>query len=487
MHCGDLAIPGTLCFVVRRIQRYLLHQEIASGGMGAIYLAKLPSEGGFSKVVAVKVMHAQYARNADFRAMFLDEARIVAGIRHPNVVSTLDILEEGGELFLVMDYVHGPSLSSVLADLRDTEDLLAQEISAAIMVDVLEGLGAAHEARSDRGAALGIVHRDISPQNILLSSDGTARVVDFGIALAADRLHLTTPGEVKGKASYMPPEQAQGHAVDRRADIYAVGVTMFELCTGRRPFLGKMTEVMLKQITEAPPRPSALHSRVTPDLERVILKAMAKDPEARYDSARAMADAIRGAIVLPQRRVVADWLSLHQKRFFERRDAQLFELQAIDTGPGQSLIAAALAFPDDATIPDGALRMSPRRWPYALVLAGIVLGGTGAGIAYKRQNVHEDDVEGATRSHPATVLLDAGEALTPAVVNPPADASAAIVPSVDATVSAAPRLVVVDRRRAPPTVVTQETTKVQRKPLEPCCVHGLRKAFSNCSEEGCPP
>jgi eukaryotic-like serine/threonine-protein kinase len=184
------------------LDRYVLHDEIASGGMGAVHLARLRGARGFARTVAIKRLHPHVARDPDVLAMFLDEAHLAARVRHPNVVATLDVVAQGDEVFLVMEYVEGESLSR----LQKTPEI-PLAIASAIVCDMLHGLHAAHEAVSERGEPLQIVHRDVSPQNILVGLDGATRVVDFGIAKAASRLQTTRDGVIKGKLRYMAPEQ----------------------------------------------------------------------------------------------------------------------------------------------------------------------------------------------------------------------------------------------------------------------------------------
>src|SRR5262245_51026591 len=169
------------------IGRYALHGELASGGMATVHLGRLLGPVGFSRTVAIKRLHAQYAQDPEFVSMFLDEARLAARIRHPNVVPTLDVVATSGELFLVMEYVPGESLSRLARAARDRMERMPPRIVSAIMSGVLHGLHAAHEAKSERGEPLGIVHRDVSPQNVLVGTDGVARVLDFGVAKAAGR------------------------------------------------------------------------------------------------------------------------------------------------------------------------------------------------------------------------------------------------------------------------------------------------------------
>src|SRR5580700_10113505 len=210
------------------VGRYALHHEIASGGMATVHIGRLLGPVGFARTVAIKRLHAHMARNPEFVAMFLDEARLAARIRHPNVVSTLDVVATEGELFVVMEYVPGDSLARLLHAAREAGEPVPLPVAASIMVDVLHGLHAAHEASDERGQPLGLVHRDVSPHNVLVGTDGAAHVIDFGIAKAAGRAQVTREGQLKGKLAYMAPEQLKGGTggskVDRRADVFGAAV-----------------------------------------------------------------------------------------------------------------------------------------------------------------------------------------------------------------------------------------------------------------------
>ena len=200
----------------RLVGRYEVHDRIAAGGMATVHLGRLLGAAGFSRTVAIKRLHDGYAKDPEFVAMLLDEARLAALIRHPNVVPTLDVVAEDDELLVVMEYVEGDSVAHLTKLAQSAGQRVPVPFAAAILAQALHGLHAAHEARDKKGEPLGIVHRDVSPQNILVGVDGVARVLDFGIAKAASRATSTEDGQVKGKTAYMAPEQLQHGAVDRR-------------------------------------------------------------------------------------------------------------------------------------------------------------------------------------------------------------------------------------------------------------------------------
>src|SRR5579859_6812309 len=204
--------------------RYGLFEQIGLGGMARVYLGRLFGSGGFTRVVAVKRMHRQLSGEPEFVTMFRDEVRLTSRIIHPNVVQTLDVVEDGGEIFLVMDYVHGQSLAELMRQIAHRGQAVPPAVASSIICGVLHGLHAAHEARSENDEPLGIVHRDISPQNILVGRDGVPRVLDFGIAHGAGREHFTREGQIRGKMSYIAPEILRGRGVDARADIYSISV-----------------------------------------------------------------------------------------------------------------------------------------------------------------------------------------------------------------------------------------------------------------------
>src|SRR4051812_46949225 len=219
----------------RRVGRYLICAEMASGGMATVHLGRLLGPAGFSKIVAIKRLLPQFAADPEFLSMLIDEARLASVISHPNVVSSLDVVVEDNELLLVMEYVQGETLAQLIRLARKRNASPPIGIIQRILCDALEGLHAAHTA-SVGGQPLNIVHRDVSPQNIMVGANGVARVLDFGIAKAESQSQITRPGMVKGKFSYLSPEQMRGLPVDPRTDVFAAGVVLWESLTGERLF-----------------------------------------------------------------------------------------------------------------------------------------------------------------------------------------------------------------------------------------------------------
>lgn len=439
---------------MRRVGRYRVDEPIAFGGMASVHLARLEAELGFRRIVAVKAMHVHLAKDPEFRAMFLDEARTVARIRHANVVATLDILAEADDILLVMDYVHGPSLAAVLAATREAP--IPLPIAAKLTLDVLEGLHAAHDARDDDGKPLAVVHRDVSPHNVLVGDDGVARVMDFGIAIAADRSRMTKAGEVKGKIVYMAPEQARGEEVDARADVYAVGSAFFELLTRRTPFDGTYSETMFRLLSEPPMIPSALRGDVPPELDAIILCALSKDKEERFPSARVMADSLRGTATLASAQDVAAWVVATMPDFFRERDERIARFVAAPVAgvasSGTPVVASssdvpATLVPDEAVVPTAApvaVREGPtRRWHGAVfvALAGAILALGAVIVARSPTTARQTQVEAASTSATDTVSSSALKALplmAPATPAPSAEPPTAVSPSPPAVASGAP-------------------------------------------------
>jgi eukaryotic-like serine/threonine-protein kinase len=315
---------------VRIIGRYALHHEIAAGGMATVHLGRLLGPAGFSRTVAIKRLHAQYAKDPEFVSMFLDEARVAARIRHPNVVSTLDVVALEGELFIVMDYVEGESLSRLVRQARAKGERVPTNVALSIMTHVLYGLHSAHSAKGERGEALDIVHRDVSPQNILIDTEGIVRVVDFGVAKAVGRLQTTRDGQLKGKLSYMAPEQLRGAKVDARTDVFAASVVLWELLTGQRLFQGDNEAATFGMILECKVRaPSAEGAEISPEIEEILLRGLAAEPEKRHETALDMAEALEHATLQrPTQRVIGRWVRELAVDTLKRRAEAVRELES---------------------------------------------------------------------------------------------------------------------------------------------------------------
>ncbi|HNI59600.1 MAG TPA: serine/threonine-protein kinase [Pseudomonadota bacterium] len=277
--------------------KYELLAHLATGGMAEIYLARMAGSDGFSKLVVVKRLLADLAKDKEYVQMFLDEARINARLNHSNIVQVLELGEVDGQYFIAMEYVSGLSVAQVgkLATQRLGE--VPQNIACGILLQACAGLHHAHETKLSDSDELGIIHRDVSPQNLLLTYEGFVKVVDFGIAKAEGRETRTQAGMVKGKFAYMSPEQCTGQKVDRRTDIFALGVILFELCTSRRLFKRATPIETYEAIQKGEvPDPCSVSPQVSRHVGDVILKALARNKDERYLTAEAMQEALELAM-----------------------------------------------------------------------------------------------------------------------------------------------------------------------------------------------
>ncbi len=269
--------------------RYHILGHLASGGMAEVLLAKLIGPSGFERPVIIKRILPNLATRSEFVTMFLDEARIIAAIRHPNVVQVQELVHDNHELYLVMEYLAGENIAGIITRYRTLNERLEYALCAHVISEACAGLHATHELRNINSEPLNIVHRDISPQNIFVTYDGTTKVLDFGIAKAADRFTTTEAGQLKGKFAYMSPEQCKGHEVDRRTDIFALGVVLYELTTGHRLFARATAMKTLEAICyDVIPAPSTYFDNYPAELERICLKALDRDPDKRYATAADM-------------------------------------------------------------------------------------------------------------------------------------------------------------------------------------------------------
>ena len=280
---GDLASGALLRGM--RLGRYELVLPIAVGGMARVWAARMNGQRGFTKLVAIKTILPHLASDPDFEHMFLDEARIASGVHHPNVCEVYELGEERGVLYLAMEWVNGDTLSHVLRVAGQVVPLDAR-VAGRIVADACAGLHAAHALSDDEGQSLNVVHRDVSPQNILLSADGNVKVADFGVAKAmGQRHHHSSAGALKGKLSYMAPELATGKPVDRRSDVFSLGCVLYEMATGKKPFRGDGEHHVLHRLQKGEfVPPSRTLTGFPYELERIILRAMSPQPLHRYQA-----------------------------------------------------------------------------------------------------------------------------------------------------------------------------------------------------------
>ena len=276
---------------------YELIERVARGGMASLYLARRAGPRGFIRPVALKVVHPHLTEDSDFVEMFIDEANVCSRLNHPNVVHVEELGESDGQLFLVMEFVDGCSLGQILNMSRARDMPLSPGVVVYIVAEIAEGLHSAHELRGDQNEPLALVHRDVSPSNILLSRQGQPKIIDFGIAKFATRQHQTRTQQVKGKLAYMSPEQLRREPLDRRSDIYALGMVLWESLANRRAYAAKGEVDLLKQVMKGPP-PSieTVRPGLSPALVAALQRALSPEPKHRFDTVLQFADALKDAV-----------------------------------------------------------------------------------------------------------------------------------------------------------------------------------------------
>jgi eukaryotic-like serine/threonine-protein kinase len=326
--------------------RYRLYGPIASGGMATVHFGRLIGEVGFSRTVAIKRVHPKRLDRPEMVTGLVDEARLVSRIQHPNVVPTLDVFVANGEVFVVMEYVVGETLSKLLRGYIDRQEPVPCPIALSVGVGMLRGLHAAHEAASELGKPLEIVHRDVSPQNLMVGVDGLARVLDFGIAKATVRLSSTMSGQVKGKFRYMAPEQVRGERVTRRADVFAAGIVLWEALAGRRLYQTDSDVARALAFKEEPPALSEHNAEVPHSVSQLLRRAMQAEPEERFPDAGSFADALEDAAEVAPARRVGEWVRSVAEVALQKRAQTIVDLERHAALQGQG------SAPDDATTSD---------------------------------------------------------------------------------------------------------------------------------------
>jgi eukaryotic-like serine/threonine-protein kinase len=371
----------------RRLDPYELIGEIAAGGMASVFLARLTGAGGFQRFVAIKRLHPHLAREPDCVEMFLDEGRLAAGIHHPHVVPILEIGESDAGYHLVMEFIEGDTLATLASRAFARGVMLPRGVAARILFDALNGLHAAHQLKDVEGRLLGLIHRDCSPQNILVGTDGTSRITDFGVARSAARYAITRSQVVKGKVAYLSPEQATGGGLDRRSDLFSMGIVLWETLAGRPLFLSDHDAVTISRLLSQPiPSIRNFSPDVSAALDDVCARALQRDATKRFPTAAAMAEAIEraarsspgglaspsdvtrciedllGAELTAQRDAVRSWIA-QQDSAASSRSSRMLEGRA--TGP-RSVSAPELkepTLPPPPAVPEDAESSAPESPP----------------------------------------------------------------------------------------------------------------------------
>lgn len=367
-------------------QRYRIHEKIDAGGMAEIYLADAESIEGIRRKVAIKRVLPHLTENTSFMGMFLDEARLSMQLAHANIVQVFDVGRSDDTMYIVMEFVDGYNLRRIFQKSVESGYCIPIEIVCYIMTQVCEGLAYAHEKRNGDGQHLRIVHRDLSPPNVLVSKAGEVKITDFGLAKAVTQANITDPGIVKGKFSYLSPEACHGHPVDHRADIFSAGVVMWELLSRRRLFTGKTDADTVELVKETRvPSLAKFHPSITPAFESIVARALAADPQERFTSAREFGEALTSFLFSSNLRVTGYDLSSLVERLFgheggrletpETRIASLIQEEILNLSMlgklGQGNQAGSREIdPQSLGIPDTKSSELDRLWPSVDALKG---------------------------------------------------------------------------------------------------------------------
>jgi serine/threonine-protein kinase len=419
----------------RAVDRYRLYEPIAAGGTATVHYGRMLGPVGFARTVAVKRLHREYARDPEFVAMFMDEARLAARVHHPNVVQTVDVVAAEGELFLVMEYLSAVSLSQLLQAARARRERPPAQVAAAVTSDVLRGLHAAHEATDEDGVPLDIVHRDVSPQNVLVGADGIARVLDFGIAKATGRAaQVTREGQVKGKFAYMAPEQVTNVGVSRQSDVFAASIVFWELLTGERLFQAESEPALLAAVLSAPIRPpSAIAAGIGPELDRILLRGLARDVSVRYASGREMAADIAAHAMLANPGQVGQWVEDLAGDDLSKRAARVAEIESESRSARVSastlLASSSEAAEAAADAPSAAASPARRmlRTAMAIAAAGVLVTVAG-GLALRSNRITPLRAERPLAEPPVVAAPKSSESVAPEKAPSPPEATDPVAP-----------------------------------------------------------
>ncbi|MBK7070679.1 MAG: protein kinase [Myxococcales bacterium] len=353
--------------------QYQILGHLATGGMAELYLARAVGIAGFERYVVLKRIMAEHARNHRFVTMFLDEARLAAQLHHPNIAQVYDIGRVSDSYFFTMEYVHGENVRDVLQRVAALKRQIPIEVTLTVIAGAAAGLHYAHDKRGINRQPLGIVHRDVSPSNLMVAYEGAVKLVDFGIAKASHRMTETRSGAVKGKVAYMSPEQCTGHPLDRRSDVFSLGIVLFEMATMTRLFKHLTDFETMSHIVNHPvPSPSARRADLPRELEQIILKALAKKPDDRYQTAGELLEAIEQFASRERLALSNMGLSRYVRDLFGERPEPWYELEAAGEETGLVTIETAALAPvvePDPFAPNstqrslgGGVKPAPREW-----------------------------------------------------------------------------------------------------------------------------
>jgi eukaryotic-like serine/threonine-protein kinase len=455
--------------------RYELLMPVAKGGMASVWAARLKGTRGFQKLVAIKTMLPGLVDDPSFERMFLDEATLASQVRHPHVIEIMDLGEQDRILYLVMEWVSGEALS-IIMKYAASRGGIPLPIAVHIATQACRGLHAAHELREENGVLVGLVHRDVSPQNVLVTYDGVVKIVDFGVAKATARLDsVTEAGQLKGKIAYMSPEQLRGEKIDRRTDVFAMGILLYMMTTGKHPFRGDDQAQTIARISAEDPAilPSTLVPGYPAGLEAVVMQALAKDSAKRYPSANDMLIGLTRALPAAMRESTDEEVSEFIRRLLpDRLERQKQAIkQALEQADRREMSRSAPQLPlpeaasdEPATVLEGIGReMTPsadgrslpgasstdpppsferseaarRRNLLVVAFGGILLLGAGLGFSFGR----DENGKASAAAPPVTgAPLPAIIEPPPAVPLPPAPAppSSAVQPEALPTASPSP-------------------------------------------------
>jgi len=428
----------------RILDRYVLYKSIAAGGMATVHLGRTIGAAGFTRVVGIKRLHPHLAQDPEFVSMLLDEARLAARIRHPNIVQTIDVAATQGELFVIMEYVHGESLARLIRAAADAKEDVPLGVAVTIAAGILHGLHAAHEAKTEHGQPLEIVHRDVSPQNVMVGADGIARVLDFGVAKAAVRIQTTREGQLKGKIAYMAPEQLRRATVDRRTDVYAASVVIWEMCAGRRLFKADDEAGVVEQILVGMVDPPSKYAPSLPErIDQIILRGLDPDPQKRFQTAEDMALELEAVAPPARSSEVGAWVARMAGEKLRLRSDEVSKIEREGTYPS----SAELRLGMEDTVAAGPEAVPPRRsrrWPLPLGLAAAAVMVAGAGLALVRRDVVPEQASVPTTESSAVATVAPPSSLdfsaaTTATATPPAPPASTVTPPPIAHVVHPPR------------------------------------------------